>query len=305
MSSREGNDPYVQIMKNHYVNKAPGKRPRILGLTAAVLNKKVKPHKVGEMIMDLCSRLDSTLVTSTTAIDYGTRANEVIEQYEGRSAVTKFADMTSPPTGFFEKQMNALLTDVGPYGALKSLEHRLRRTRHLLDVGLAETSRRIKLKELLSEMNSVYTSLERHLLEIREKRNPNPYKVLRPSPSTARAESINDELEVSVPPKVELLLRILEDFKKSGRDLCCVIFAQERYTVFALWCLLTTLSRKHATRFGFIRPGFVMGAQNSSFMSETTKIKEFADDRFADEGSMLANFRLVQLNDHHFDDETA
>lgn len=284
-----GNHCYVQVMENHYVKTALGKQPRILGLTASVLNKKVKPDQVETQIKNLCLKLDSTLATSMTATDFGTKPNEVVVQYRGNPDISKFANAASPKLGTFGSQMNGLLTDVGPYGALKSLEHRRKCTQHLLDVGLAENHRMSELKKLQLEIDSASASVELEFNKIRNKSIPNPYKVLRPN--TAGAEAIVDELEVSVPPKVERLIEILETFKKSDRDLCCVIFAQERYTVFALWCLLTALSRKHPARFGFLRPGFVMGAQNSSFKTEEKKIMDFADERFADEGSTLDNFR--------------
>ncbi|XP_003746827.1 endoribonuclease Dicer-like [Galendromus occidentalis] len=286
-----GQSCYVQIMQNHYVKMGPEKRPRILGLTASVLNKKVKTTQVRSEIRGLCSRLDSTLATSMSAMNFGTKPREMIVEYQESDAVVAFAAAASPEVGNFSAKMKTMLIEVGPHGAMKSLEHRLKAVQHLLNVSLADKSRLDGLRALLLEIETARERSTACLQRIREGEMRNPYYVLCPDPGAADTIPA-DDLEFSVPPKLRRLLNIFETFRDCGRELCCVVFARERYTVFALWCVLTTLSRKHPQRFGFIRPGFVMGAGNSSLKCEETKIVDFADEGFVEnEGSTLENFR--------------
>src|SRR5438046_3060049 len=73
-----GDDPYVSIMKL-YKNLPELDRPKILGLTASVVNSQTKGIQVSKKIRELESTLFSRAVTVLEAsADYGTKPQEVL-----------------------------------------------------------------------------------------------------------------------------------------------------------------------------------------------------------------------------------
>ncbi|XP_022665039.1 endoribonuclease Dicer-like isoform X3 [Varroa destructor] len=300
-----GKAPYVQIMQNHYKDLEEGKRPKILGLTASVLNRKVKPTSVQKEVRELCSRLNSKIVTSVDAISYGTKPTEIIVSYNEIPPVQIQVHVSPCDASVFcapngenslVAQIERLLREVGPFGALKSIEHRIHITKNLLENSLAESHVIGTYKTILVSLERVEASLKAWSTNVRCGFQKNQYPVVIP-PDLRNI--LVDPLQYSFPPKVHRLLEMFRSFERSNITLCCVVFAQERYTVFSLWCVLSMLSRRCPNRYGYIRPGFIMGQGIMSQFSNTqSKIMNFVDERETTDSDqhVLNDFREKRLN---------
>lgn len=280
-----GKNPYVQIMQNHYRDLQPSEKPKILGLTASVLNGMVKPADVGKKVLEVCQRLDCSLATSLDAITFSTKPSEVVVCYRsmGHIEVGYFAsaDSSSESRRALQTQLRRLLSDIGPFGTLKAIQHRINLTDHLIDSAMAEPAVIADYVSLRETLRAAAQSVEDWSSDVRKGRTVNPYPVQ--VPADLRNILVQPE-DYSFPPKVHRLLETLRAHACRNVPLRCVIFATERYTVFGLWCVLTMLSRRCPDRYGFIKPGYIMGQNSMSQFTTALKcIMNFNDGRPTDE----------------------
>ncbi|OQR70228.1 endoribonuclease Dicer-like, partial [Tropilaelaps mercedesae] len=297
-----GKSGYVQIMQNHYRDLENAQRPKILGLTASVLNRKVPPASIEKEVRDLCSRLNSNLATSLDALSHKTKAAEVIVSYRDLPLI----EITVPPlvSGTLETnasyqsslkaQVQKLLTDVGPFGTLKTMLHRIHITQHLIEAAMCEPQVMAKLQGLLEYLKAIIAIIEQWSKNVRSGCQVNPYPVV--IPPDLRSILI-EPIEYSFPPKIHRLLEIFRACEQLNGSLLCIVFAHERNTVFAIWCVLMMLSRRCAHRYGYIRAGFIMGQGSmSSYSDAYTKVMHFVDERQSEDNDqdVLDDFRCVR-----------
>lgn len=289
-----GKAPYVQIMQNHYRDMEECKKPKILGLTACVINKKVKSAAVATEVRGLCNRLDSYLTTSVDAISFGTKPTEVIVCYKPmpRVQLDIHKDMVqSQKDETLFSQVERLLRDVGPFGATKAIQHRINLFNHLIEAAMAEAHVVANYKLVRDRLVSIEGLLSQWSDRVNRGLIVNQYPVQ--IPSDLRNILITPA-DYSFPPKVHRLLEMFKTFEKNQLALSCVIFAQERYTVFGLWCVLTMLSIRCPHRYGYIKVGFIMGQGSmSQYGDALSNVMNFVDERQPADGDLdvLEDFR--------------
>ncbi|XP_022643620.1 endoribonuclease Dicer-like [Varroa destructor] len=268
-----GKDPYVQIMQNHYICTQPSARPRVLGLTASVFNKKVRLVEMASRIEELECKLGANLVTALSAVDYITRPRELLVIYP-TAPVNAGNDAGGPrivttPDANVSTSVNAILAAVGPFGCLDVVRRRVRQLTHTI---LSDMARADKLQST-RRLHKSYELAERIVT------------------------SWNAPLE-DASPKAWKLLEILEEFKGFGQPLCGIIFTIERATVFALCRWIQAMSAKYPERWGHLRCDFVIGQSGMALYGpEYGEGGQLAEQELVrHQERVLRDFRSHQLN---------
>lgn len=259
-----GKDPYVQIMQNHYISTHPTIRPKILGLTASVLNKKVKPFEMMSRIEELECKLGASLVTAFSAVDYITRPREILVKYthgNERSLSTPHPKATAC--------VNDILAAVGPYGCLQVIRRKIRQLNNMI---LSEVATEHKLRE---------AKLLQEAFEIAE------------STICSWQAPLEDASR-----KAWKLMNVLEAFRNVEQPLSGIVFTVERSTNFALCSWVQEMIKKYPERWGFLRCDFVIGQHGMTLYGP-----EYADslqipdtDFIRHQEKVLRDFRTKHLN---------
>ncbi|XP_028968970.1 endoribonuclease Dicer [Galendromus occidentalis] len=259
-----GKDPYVQIMQNHYMSTHPTSRPRILGLTASVLNKRVKTSEMMDRIEELECKLGANLVTAFSAVDYITRPREIIVKYahrNERSLVTPHPKATA--------WVNEMLAAVGPFGCLEVIRRKIRQLNNMI---LSEIAAEHRLREA-KELRQAYEIAERTIC--------------------SWGAPLEDASE-----KAWKLMNVLEAFRTVEEELCGIVFTVERSTVFALCSWIKEMIKKYPERWGFLRCDFVIGQHGMTLYgpeySESFQVPD--SDSIRHQERVLQDFRKRQLN---------
>ncbi|OQR79479.1 endoribonuclease Dicer-like [Tropilaelaps mercedesae] len=268
-----GKDPYVQIMQNHYICTQPSARPRVLGLTASVFNKKVRLIEMASRIEELECKLGANLVTALSAVDYITRPHELLvihptvpPNFGGEAGASR---IVTTPDSNVSASVNAILAAVGPFGCLEVVRRRVRQLTHTI---LSDMARADKLQST--------------------RRLHRSYEL---------AEEIitgwNSPIE-EASPKAWRLLEILEEFKGFGQPLCGIIFTVERATVFALCRWIQAMAAKYPERWGHLYCDFVIGQSGMALYGpEYGDGGQLAEQELVrHQERVLRDFRSQQLN---------
>ncbi|GMT18805.1 hypothetical protein PFISCL1PPCAC_10102, partial [Pristionchus fissidentatus] len=296
------NHAYRKIM-DRYFEHQKDIRPRILGLTASLINDKTDPDTLEAKLAKLERILDCDIETSCDIVSvskYGARPKELVlkcKNYRWNnpySAVSiRFLEMVKEfclTTNEFHSEneydvrksindavskMISVLKQLGPWAAWKDAQIRekqfkgMRRTAVLGEkqvdfILLAETA-----------MNTV-----RRLLD--------------PKMKFQKIETFFD----SLPHKIVRLLEILESFnpeiqeKKKGRvePLSAIIFVEQRYIAYTLRSVIGHASKLDPSRFGFLKADYIIGNNSGSFESEASQNLHNRLDK------VLQSFRKGDLN---------
>ncbi|CAI4229108.1 unnamed protein product [Auanema sp. JU1783] len=264
--------PYHGIMKK-YREIPKDERPRMLGLTASLINDKTPPSKLERKLRKLEKVLDSAIETSSNLVSlskYGARptqhyvsckefdvttvpkANEIIEVLERHlkfcNETTLFATDLDPRRPIVEglTRTRSVLNILGPWGAWKVSQ--------IWEKQLKKLSKQSIMPEKATDF---LVMGETCMQTIRKLLSP----VMRNLNTT---ESFKEYL----PHKVVRLLEILSGYSEENK-LSCIIFVEQRYVAYVLSNLLKTISRLE--QFKFIRPDYIVGFSGGSLSTEDSQ----------------------------------
>ncbi|XP_028968740.1 endoribonuclease Dicer [Galendromus occidentalis] len=238
-----GVDPYVKIMEN-YKNLNANDRPRILGLTASVVNAQVSARFPSrEKVRDLEACLFSTARTAShNVVRFGTKPVEIIVSHEDHDA-----EKVLP----IDEEKVALLKDCADFAEFRKMIKNLAKTYVSCGAFCAKQLLEFRERELDKALN-LPDCAEGFRDHAHVKRDI--YKALNdffgPKPS------IHD-----VPPKMKTLLQIIKQFE--GKTLSAVVFVQERLVAYVLYIWMTHLSRED--EFSFVNCSFIVGQNQGAY----------------------------------------
>uniref|UniRef100_UPI003AFB824B AncD1D2 n=1 Tax=synthetic construct TaxID=32630 RepID=UPI003AFB824B len=268
------NHPYRQIMR-HYKNLEQNDRPRILGLTASVINSKCKPNQVEKKIKELEATLNSRVVTASDLEEvavqkYATKPKEIIVSYN--------SDRKSDTSEVIENIINQALeqlsnieetSNLNDTNSLKQIKKVLRDIKNILDELGPWCAHRV-IKSRIRQLEKRESETAEELRTIRELLQSIFEQIINVLKNLEKLQKNNSVEFVS--PKVKKLLEILKQYfsnnNNSSKELCGIIFVERRYTAYVLYKLLNELSAKRDDDFSFIKCDFVVGHNSSPSSKE-------------------------------------
>lgn len=235
--------------------------PRILGLTASIIQKKCNPYKVSQLLKDLENTMQCHLITTVhhdEVLRYTTRPKEIIFEYnnglspqsehtkrmqlELASMISDVESDSSIDRKDTKKLRNILtnisitLTELGEWCGSKAIEYEVE---HFKDLSFEadEATMRILMAKLYKRLD-----------------------VVRQQCRTAELGFSNIEQHIShhVAQFLNLLAPIMSQI-----DMHILVFVETRVSAFLLCELLTELKTKNQ-KYSNVSPQFVVGANSSS-----------------------------------------
>ncbi|OQR67288.1 endoribonuclease Dicer-like [Tropilaelaps mercedesae] len=249
-----GDDPYVGIMKI-YKEIPTDERPRVLGLTASVVNSQARGGpRVNALIRELEATLFSRAKTATGADLFGTKPNEIIAVYTNHKSHNKLPvdqDLLNSMKDCadfkeFRKAMTALgqlYESCGPFCAKQLLMFREKEMEKALMASDCSTD----FKAHASTKKDMF----RHIFNFLGK----------------------DDDPFDLPGKMKRLLDILAGFRELDNGasdnedqlgrLCGIVFVKERMTAYVLYRWMNEVSKRPL--YDFINCSFVVGHNQNPF----------------------------------------
>lgn len=238
----------------------PGERPRILGLTASVLNSKAKEREVERRIRDLETALNARVLTVSnqqSMARYGTKPREILVEHgpssptcasiqvpkavRGRGTTSQGQELDRRQTS-----LGSVLLNLGTWCAHLAASVVMEEARHMLD-GQDDTT-------VLREVEASLEWFDEVRKRLRQCIN-----------STASAGLVEHPLLVLSSPKLKRLLEILWVFQPGGSvrtpqalPLCGIVFVKERIVARVLADWLREVADK-IPRYRYLRPCFIVG----------------------------------------------
>ncbi|UYV74239.1 DICER1 [Cordylochernes scorpioides] len=297
------NHPYCDIMKC-FLTCPQENQPRILGLTASLVNANVRLEDLETEVKNLEATLQSIVTTATdipSLKKYGTDPKEHVVFYEefnfaAHPILKKIIDFLSDAHSIFSKSEinmppNVTSIDIyftSPKKCLTSLRTILNTLGPLGTLYASEIFEKEVTKSLNASVNkddkSTYLSLQKCLKLVSKK--------LR---SLFENESLLEDTLLL--PKLKRLLNILHFYKdgyptgeNSSEQLCCIIFVEQRIIAFVLHMVLKEVSGKWKD-FAFVKCQYVIGhSVNSTLLSKMAKMHTSQQTR------ILEDFRKEKFN---------
>nr|XP_037274583.1 endoribonuclease Dicer-like [Rhipicephalus microplus] len=245
----------------------PHERPRVLGLTASVINSKATEHQVERKVHDLEMALHSRVLTVSnqqSMARYGTKPVEVLVEHQSTGSPSicgipvptfpSIRPMTSQGQEM-ERRLRSLikvLQDMGVWCGHLAVEVIMEEARRMLD-GLDDSCVLREIEVYLEWLDKVRKRCENHIIE-------------------SNAAQSEEPLLAMATPKLKRLLQILEAFRprkrpQDGSDadareprmsLCGIIFVKERIVARILRDWLRELANK-IPRYAYILAEFIVG----------------------------------------------
>jgi endoribonuclease Dicer len=295
--------PFKQIM-NFYHSEPKQNRPRVLGLTASLINCSIKPQFFEDAIKDLEKTCDSVCLTSSAAQLCATNPEEVVLEYSNTTyssnssielVVNSLNDVIS-----YLKTKNEKSDEKTPLGfgviikCLTNLKNILIGSEiplmSPLGIWCADIAIDIYLKDL---------KLYHEIYKI-----PNPYRaqflehimfLLRLIKSEFSTElSDSSCIYNTASQKMHLMLDLLINYKPNDCEeskLCGIIFVNQRSVAKVLTEWLNKLKEWNPNEFGFLKVGFVVG--NSARPGLESIVTSFLDSQ---QKKNIEKFRKNELN---------
>ncbi|XP_076751647.1 endoribonuclease Dcr-2 [Xylocopa sonorina] len=268
--------PMRQIMR-HFENYSKEERPKVLGLTATLLNSNVKLGKIQSIIKSLEITLNARVITTSRALndyhstpkeeiiefnDYiipnvGNDINNIINEVQTilnsiilNESVKYIESSREFRPDSINKKLASILCDVqdqllqsGIYAANKSVLLHLIQLECIRKYAINTDSAYI-LENVITELSKC-----RRLLEDEMKDNTEMEKIYKYSSD-----------------QVKKLFIVLKDFYNNSTDekFCCIIFVQRRFTAKVLYQILKELSI-HDEVYKFLQPDFLTGYSNNPY----------------------------------------
>ncbi|KAL3188582.1 hypothetical protein MRX96_022587 [Rhipicephalus microplus] len=245
----------------------PHERPRVLGLTASVINSKATEHQVERKVHDLEMALHSRVLTVSnqqSMARYGTKPVEVLVEHQSTGSPSicgipvptfpSIRPMTSQGQEM-ERRLRSLikvLQDMGVWCGHLAVEVIMEEARRMLD-GLDDSCVLREIEVYLEWLDKVRKRCENHIIE-------------------SNAAQSEEPLLAMATPKLKRLLQILEAFRPQKRpqdgsdadareprmSLCGIIFVKERIVARILRDWLRELANK-IPRYAYILAEFIVG----------------------------------------------
>ncbi|XP_076355471.1 endoribonuclease Dicer-like isoform X2 [Tachypleus tridentatus] len=290
------NHPYKEIMI--CFDTCPKEdHPKVLGLTASILNGKCKPSKLEECIQNLELTLRSTTETVKDLVSiskYGTNPKENVVVYDPLDSlqISAVLDLLSRALTFL-KHTNLVLGEEyvdlpQPFTLTSKYISETHRTFYDLGLWCGHKVAEIFINELDLKIETIFSDVHRNFLIMTRTVLQTVYNLSKTVLSSGCVES-KKEVDVmdSLPAtcKLQKLLEILEAFKPSSvaddqendtmlesrlvnevksklanesDDLCGIIFVNRRTTACVINLWLTEVSKNY-TKYNFIKSDFVVG----------------------------------------------
>ncbi|XP_028968733.1 endoribonuclease Dicer [Galendromus occidentalis] len=268
-----GDDPYVKIMENYANLGDKSRRPRILGLTASVVNAKVQGFEVQKKIRDLEACLDSVAKTSSlSAQNFGTKPTEIIVTHHPHDAEKQLP---------IDAAKMALLEDCADYTEFRRNMKALASTYHTCGPYCAKVLVEFRERELQKalQLPDCAQGFKDHA-HIKFEIFKELYEFLGDCPS------LHD-----VPPRMTRLLEVIRRFEKT--NLSAVVFVKERLVAYVLYNWMRQLSVEDSS-FAFIRCSFIVGQAQINYAREidpeSLKMNSKAQNK------VMKNFRNGEYN---------
>ncbi|XP_076046437.1 endoribonuclease dcr-1-like [Oratosquilla oratoria] len=256
-----GKHPMREIMRS-YIEEEESYRPRIVGLTACIIHKKVRENKINKEMKTLEEVMDSTLETATDQVlveQYTTKPEEIIIGYSGTSIgnVQEYVDLDAAIESKFKNETEGE-SDFGI--GLKDVKDLKKIVRNIKNVSL-DLGPWCEMQALLYEMEDIKEKAEREdnpamaqELESLNERFKNMY--------TKRYEGPmgNGDPREFVTHKVKRLLELLVSCRTI--DLHCLIFVEQRCTAKILFDLLQKI-KQCERKLTYLNPAYVVGSNQS------------------------------------------
>ncbi|KAF8357507.1 dcr-1 [Pristionchus pacificus] len=298
-----GNHPYRKIM-DLYLSEPKEVQPRILGLTASLINDKTDPDTLEKKLYKLERILDCDIETSCDLVSvskYGARPKEHVikcknyrynnpyssETLRLLESVKEFCSTTQEFHPELDKDVRKSLNDaltktisvikqLGPWTALKV-------------AGIRETE-----FKFMKRHTKIFGVKQKDFLALGETTMNTVRRLLEPKMKFQKIQTLFE----SLPDKVVNLLQALDTYhpdKQMARKgkvdhLSGIVFVEQRYIAFALHLVLKHAIKLDPDRFGFINPDYVIGNSSNSLES---KASEETHKRLE---KVLLQFRKGQLN---------
>ncbi|CAK5078964.1 unnamed protein product [Meloidogyne enterolobii] len=295
--------PYRLIM-NHY-KKLQGQRPRVLGLTASILNKKVPSSRIECTAQLLEQIMDSQIETSsnyTQICKYVTKPKQFIVCTKDDCTNEKFVvDLLERLRSFIEKNEDFHSEfEVDP--RRKIFETISRSFSTLQQVGSWAALKGFILwqKNLLKHVDDpIIGNKQKCILRMAETAFRTCSKVLshkiNPLNSYDKLGNVNKSY---ISDRVRKLLEILKSYSPSKRELSGIkdtlfglVFVKERFIAFMINNLLRFLVKQNPEEFGHLKVDFIVGhTGNSETGDEDRRLVNRKQER------TLTQFRNGQLN---------
>lgn len=292
------------------------RRPKILGLTAALFRMRCKPHKVPEVIQKLSESMGCIVkIPSSVETVYrsSTKPCEIVLQYDDENNKQNpysltlsviILDMVFKLMEEFKNSYGELITkvesDVAKHpdkidmllDALKDIDYLLRalgpygayHCAHVYIHILQQAKSRVKVPQFLADLNKV-SALCREIKEI--------------CTSYFAKFSPKDRLLLFVHPKVIRLLEVIRNFspeknlderQRVNPKMCAIIFVERRCMANGLYHFLKDVA-KHDETLEFMKPLFTMGqASGRNASLKETKILNMK------QNEIMTNFREGRCN---------
>ncbi|CAM4788781.1 unnamed protein product [Rotaria magnacalcarata] len=111
-----GNDPYAQLMKQHYASCSHSLRPRILGLTASICGQKIEPKQLEKVAKSLETIYDARIETGSDQMEINNYSTLVEVKHERCLTYEQTISKKAPEIAdIFEVEMKSLSDELNEY----------------------------------------------------------------------------------------------------------------------------------------------------------------------------------------------
>ncbi|CAJ0961626.1 unnamed protein product, partial [Mesorhabditis belari] len=251
-------------------------RPRILGLTASLINNKTSPENLERDIVKLEMILDATVATASdlaATSKYGAKPTEVMVNCRNsiEAGTTKSISILLERVLVFCQGYNGFQVDldVDPRKYIRETINRtlcvLRQcgqwcTWKVVQFLVKELTKQMKLPHVPEKTQDFLRIAETALITVR--------RLLEPK---LKAIKLTDELKDFLTPRLNKLLELLLAFnpEETGKPLSGIVFVDQRMIAYALKTLLKHLARFDQKNFGFLKVDFIVGYSSSFSIDQT------------------------------------
>ncbi|CAH3040736.1 unnamed protein product [Porites lobata] len=300
--------PYKQIM-NRFVGCQETDYPKIMGLTASVVNKKVKPGKIESEIQELECTLRSTCETSQDEDvgKFASKPNEQIIQFSNANfddstiiLLQKLQEVLRPGMNYLRDyevqgdgpswdaqsfalsaltECQEILSEMGPWAANKIAGYLIKDLQVFIDrVCMFQDCKEGRMfcefsKTQLQQLQGVYNNYT----------------------STLGSGETDSTEKLYVMPKVKELLSVLKkeygNAQNSENKLCGIVFVERRCTALVLSEQIN-IAAKSDHELSFIESSFVIGHGTGGKANYSNE----AEMNFKKQEEVLRQFRLHEFN---------
>ncbi|KAI6224621.1 hypothetical protein M3Y95_00772100 [Aphelenchoides besseyi] len=256
------NHPYRRLMQRY--RETTGQRPRVLGLTATVVNCNAKFTAIEAMIKNMeylmCAKLETASQMANLA-KYGCKATPLLLEYDddSRRHESKEANEQVPLFRF----VNIQLDGEDLVNSIKDGSQKAFGTLEILGPWCCYQVCTMLVKECKkAEKNHGHNVNRERLVAYALTTFQQAIAYLEP---LSRLPNNSDDLQPYTTDQVMSVLRILESRKPTtDRPLSAIVFVRERHVAYLLSLFLNRVASTNPSKYGFIKADYVIGRQGFS-----------------------------------------